>query len=237
MIPKPLVKVDEVVPCTIMERVNRFTVEVFLDGRKTKAYLHNTGRLSGYLNKGNKGFCIPIEKPKKLCYRLIGARGRGGVAIIDTELQMRAFERALELELIPWLMGWKIAGRNMRLGMSLIDYLLVGLGRTLYLEVKSSVWREKNFALYPDCPTLRGQKHLRELADYAKGGGEAVILFIAALRGVGGFKPARAGDPKFCELLASALESGVNIKAMSIHYHPKDSVVYLENPDLSVMIY
>jgi len=45
-------------------------------------------------------------------------------AVVDTRLQMRAFEEALRMELIPWLRGCRLLKRDARLGLSLTDYLL-----------------------------------------------------------------------------------------------------------------
>jgi hypothetical protein len=47
----------------------------------------------------------------------------------------------------------------------LIDYLIEHKNKKYLLEIKSAVMKYKNFAMYPDCPSVRGQKHIRELID------------------------------------------------------------------------
>jgi len=79
-------------------------------------------------------------------------------ALIDNQLQMKAFEKSLEANLIPWLLGCHILKRNAKLGASRIDYLLDCNGKKVYLEVKSAVLREGDYAMYPDCPSDRGRK-------------------------------------------------------------------------------
>lgn len=147
---------------------------------------------------------------------------------------MRAFEKSLGMGLIPWLRGYRILKRNARLGDSLIDYLLEGKGDEVLLEVKSAVLREKDRAMYPDCPSLRGRKHIKELINCVDKGGKAIILFIAALPGVRAFKPNKPADPKLYELLVEAHKVGVEIKSIGIAYQPEGSLVYLFNPDLAI---
>jgi len=88
--------------------------------------------------------------------------------------------------------------------------------------------------MYPDCPSFRGRKHIKELIEYVKKGGKAFILFIAALPGVKAFKPNIEADLKIYEMLVRAYEIGVKVKSMAIYYNPKNYYVYLYNPDLEV---
>ena len=237
--PEPTSKIlhiENAVECRIVERLNRFVVKVELDGSYHRACTNNTGRLHQFLINGKTGFCTRNEKPGKTEYRLFGIRDNGLGAIIDTRLQMQAFERAVEMELIPWLKDSEIQKRNARLGDSLIDYLLESNGKETYLEVKSAVLREDHFAMYPDCPTERGRRHIRELTDYVRKGGEAIILFIAALPDVTAFKPDQSADPELSRLLKEAQKAGVNLKSIGMVYQPEDSFIYLSNLDLRVCI-
>jgi DNA-binding sugar fermentation-stimulating protein len=86
-------------------------------------------------------------------------------SVIDTQLQMKCFEIALEKGYISWLKRAKILKRNFRINHSLIDYLIEHKNKKYLLEIKSAVMKYKNFAMYPDCPSVRGQKHIRELID------------------------------------------------------------------------
>lgn len=51
-----------------------------------------------------------------------------------------------------------------------------------------------------------------------------------------GFKPFRSADPRLCELLETARNVGVQVKALGMYFQPDDSVLYLYNPDLDVVI-
>ena len=228
--------IEKPVECVVLERVNKFVVRVLIDRKPRRAYINNTGRLLKYLARGRKGFCIRRAKLGKTDCRLFSIKEDGSAAIIDTQLQMKAFERALEMDLIPWMRQSKILKRNAKLGKSSIDYLLECGGERVYLEVKSAVLKEGEYATYPDCPSARGRRHIKELTDHVKEGGRGTILFIAALPEVKAFRPNRSADPELHGLLVEAHSAGVNLKSIGLYYSPRDSSVHLFAPDLEVSI-
>jgi sugar fermentation stimulation protein A len=232
----PLLEIPETVSCRIVERINRFVVSVEVEGKIGRTHITNTGRLREFLVRGRKGFCFETPKTEKTAFRLFAVEEKGLAAVIDTQLQMKAFETAQQRGLIPWLKGAAFIRRNPRLGGSLLDYLFERRGKTLYGEAKSAVLREGKYAMYPDCPTLRGQRHVEELMAWVRNGGHAFLVFVAALPYVVGFKPNRDADPRLCDLLERAKGSGVSVKAIGLHFQPDDSCLYLYDPDLAVVI-
>ena len=147
---------------------------------------------------------------------------------------MKAFERALALNLFPWLQGCTRFKRDARLGSSLIDYLVHCGGLTVYLEVKSAVLRMDSFASYPDCPSLRGQKHILELETHVRRGGKAFVLFLAALPRVKGFRPDKVSDPNLYRFLLAAEKTGLAVKAAGLHFRPQNRSIVFTHPDLPV---
>jgi sugar fermentation stimulation protein A len=221
--------------CTINGRLNRFVVQVEIGGLPYRASINNTGRLLEFLAPGGRGFCVRRGKPLKTDFRLFAIEDKGQGAIIDTQLQMTAFERALEMRAVPWLSGYRMVRRNAPLGgNSLIDYLLTDCGGKACLEVKSAALREGEYAMYPDCPTARGRKHIQELTGHCRKGGKAFILFMAALPDIRAFRPCQEADPEVFRLLGEARRAGVVLKAINIVYRPDDSSIILLNPDLPV---
>lgn len=209
-------------------------VQVEVDGEAYRAATNNTGRLEQFLVAGREAFCQRSRSGSRTDFRLFAIRDGPAGALVDTALQMKAFEQAVETGLIPWLEGYRLLRRNARLGESVIDYLFDCGGEKVYLECKSAVFREGRAAMYPDCPTPRGRRHIGELVRYVRNGGEALIVFIAALPDVGVFKPYRAGDPELAELLVEAHRVGVGLRAISMQYRPEDSFVCLIGADLPV---
>jgi sugar fermentation stimulation protein A len=159
---KILLKIENYEKGIIIERLNRFVVKGKIKNKPVLAHLNNTGRLEDFLSKGKVGLFLPIEN--KLKFRLSMVKESKNIySIIDTQLQMKCFEIALEKGYISWLKEAKILKRNFKINHSLIDYLIEHKSKNYLLEVKSAVMKYKNFAMYPDCPSIRGQKHIKEL--------------------------------------------------------------------------
>lgn len=231
-----ILSVDNISRCRIVERLNRFVVRVEISGKQHSMHINNTGRLEEFLIRGRKAFWMKTEHKGKTEGRLFAIEERGLGALIDTQLQMKAFEWLVEKGQIPWLKDCSIQKKNPRLGASVLDYLLKCNDKTIFLEVKSAVLREGRFATYPDCPTIRGQRHVQELTEYSKKGGAATILFMAALPEVSAFKPYEKGDPLFQKYLLDAYKHGVLIKAIGLFFDPTDNQVCLLDPDLPVFL-
>lgn len=220
--------------CRVLKRINRFVVHIEFENRVQKAHINNTGRLQELLVPGRTAFCFSSPHTLKTDFRLFAVEESGLGALIDTQLQMKAFETILGKGLLPWLKRFTRFKRNAPLGTSLIDYLLENSKCSAYLEIKSAVLRYNNLASYPDCPSLRGQRHIQELEAHVRAGGTGIVLFMAALPRVRGFRPDKNSDPSLYNFLKSAYKSGVQVKAVGLHFDPRESSIQLTNPDLPV---
>ena len=233
---KKLIHIKNVVECKVIDRINRFVVKIAINNTEYNAYINNTGRLNELILPGNKGFCTENPDGYKTSYRLFAVSTNKYAALIDTYLQMKAFEYCVEHNYIPWLERCYIKRRNIRLAESIIDYLISCEKGDVYLEVKSAALKIGDSASYPDCPSLRGRRHIRDLIEHYKQGGKAAILFIAAIPNVDRFRPNIQADIEIYKLLKTAVDLGIEIKAINIYYNPEDSTVYLDNPDLPIDI-
>lgn len=236
---KPVLLELNVVPCTFIERPNRFVALVEVDGEMRKALVTNTGRLEEFMVPGRKAFCVP-KTGGKTDFVLVAFEDLGGKgAVIDTRTQARAFERAVELGLIPWLKDCSIKRKEVTVGKSRLDYLFECPNGEVYAEMKSAVLRggeRGEYAMYPDCPSTRGQKHIRELIELKRAGKRAMIFFIGAMPGVEKFRPYERGDPEIARLLKEARGAGVEIHATSISLLPEGKVI-LERPELGIILH
>ncbi|MGC8836665.1 MAG: DNA/RNA nuclease SfsA [Infirmifilum sp.] len=219
--------------CTILRRVNRFVVEVKHAGKLTRAHINNTGRLLEYIKEGKTAYCLPHRG--KTEFRLIAVDEEGSGALIDTQLQMKSFEEAVRRGLLDWA-KCEIVSRAPRVGSSKLDYLLSCGGYKVFTELKSAVLRQDGYAMYPDCPTLRGRRHIWELIELARIGHKALIVFVAGIRGVTAFKPYVEGDAEVARLLKMAYESGVGIRAFSVYYEPETSKIILDKSSLEIVL-
>ena len=220
----------------IVRRLNRFTVETTVGKGLEKAYINNTGRLTECIVKDREAYCLKNPNSMgKTNYRLFAIRDHTSSILIDTRMQMQSFEEAANQSFLKWLSGCKRLSRNVRLGSSVVDYLFECDGKERYVELKSAALRgDSHYAMYPDCPTIRGRRHIDALTTLASNGGSATIVFIAALSGINVFKPNQSGDPAIPLLLRKAKKTGVAIRAIGIHYDPGTSTVYLDDPDLDI---
>ena len=73
-----------------------------------------------------------------------------------------------------------------------------------FVEVKGCTLEEDGLALFPDAPTLRGAKHLRELAACREAGYEAAVCFVIQMAGMSAFSPNDRTDPEFGRALRAA---------------------------------
>ena len=82
------------------------------------------------------------------------------------------------------------------------------------IEIKGVTLEENGLALFPDAPTERGIKHIRDLIKAKEEGYEAYIVFIIQMEGMKAFSPNRKTHPEFGQALDEAKKAGVNILAL-----------------------
>lgn len=84
----------------------------------------------------------------------------------------------------------------------------------LLIEVKGVTLNVDGEARFPDAPTDRGVKHVRELIHARQRGYRACILFVIQMPDATGFAPNDATHPEFGEALRDAARAGVEIHAV-----------------------
>jgi len=132
---------------------------------------------------------------------------------IDSTLPNRFFPQAVDQGLVPPLAGWRVVRREPPLGRGRADFLLRRGGEEMMVEVKSITWVESGVALFPDAPTQRGRRHVRELAQLARRGQRAGVVFVVQRPDAERFGPSPI-DPAFSAAFEEALEAGVETWAL-----------------------
>jgi sugar fermentation stimulation protein len=226
---------DKIKLCSIKERVNRFTVKIKIDEKEDYALLTNTGRLKDIIFEGNKAMCIERNNIKKLKYTLIGTYvNEEYYTLIDTRFQMQIFEILQDKGMIEWLKKAKLVKRNVKVFNSLIDYLFKENDKDIFLEIKSAVLFDGYYSMYPDCPSLRGRKHVEDIIKLSKMGIRSIICFIAAHPNAKAFKPSKEGDEVLSRLIEEANKKyNVEIHAVKF-FLDKSGTVIFETDDLPV---
>jgi len=222
--------------CTVLRRVNRFSVEALVSGERELVHLNNTGRLLELLVPGNSGICVKIAG-KKLRYRLVALRERGGYALVDTRIQERVLENMLRIGALERVGPCAVVKKYPRVGGRVYDFYAECARGKFLVEAKSATMRVGGFASYPDSPTDRGISHIVHLPeDSRRLGARPLLVFIAGLRGVEGFAPNHAAEPRILDSLVGAITEGLEVMAVSIYLADDMRTICLGSSDLKVSL-
>ncbi len=203
-------------------REKRFTVHVELDGTPTAAHTNNTGSMLGLLRPGHAVLLSPAQtQGRKLPFTLELARfpdfrswdgqGPGFWTGVNTATPNRMLQAAWSAGRLPELAGRDSLRREATVGESRLDALASGPAGEVWIEAKNVTLVEDGVALFPDAPTERGRKHLRELTRLAGQGLTAALFFLIQRPDASCFAPATVIDPDYADLFLRAVAAGVQV--------------------------
>lgn len=201
-----------------ISRPNRFIAQVEINGNEETVHVKNTGRCKELLLPGVTVYLAKAENPdRKTQYDLIGVeKYRGEREPLSINMDSQAANDVAEEWLKKGLLFSKEAHlrREVRHGKSRFDFYIEDGGRKAFLEVKGVTLEHEGVALFPDAPTERGVKHVRELIDCIQEGYEAYILFVVQMKEISLFRPNDDTHEAFGEALRQARDAGVQILAV-----------------------
>jgi len=200
----------QVIPGIFLERPNRFIARVRTEGGIEICHVKNTGRCRELLLPGAEVTLSVSDNPERKTRCDLVAVKKGDLFInMDSQAPNQAAREALP-RLIPGLTQIK---PEAAFGRSRLDFYAEAGERKLFLEVKGVTLEENGAALFPDAPTERGVKHLKELEACLGAGYDAAVLFVIQMKGPVCFRPNRKTHPAFADALAHAKDAGVRILA------------------------
>jgi len=209
-----------------LKREKRFFIHAQLDdGRQVVAHTNNTGRMSGCLAPGAAIWLSPADNPqRKLKWTLElvetvadPASGiPGGVLVgVNTAGANRLTGEALAAGIIPQLSEYREIRAEVPYGSrrSRIDFLLTDHPERpdCWVEVKNVTLVNHGHARFPDAPSERGRKHLRELAEMVGQGQRAALVFCIQREDACTIGPADDIDPEYGMLLRKVTSAGVEV--------------------------
>ncbi len=192
---------------TFINRPNRFIAIIDIQGEEHKAHVKNTGRCKELLIPGAEIVLSESSNPdRKTRYDLIAVTKPGlGLVNIDSQAPNKAMHE--------WLLegDFEVIRPEFTYGNSRFDFYLEKQGRKILIEAKGCTLEIDGVGYFPDAPTTRGTKHLRELTEAVEQGYECYIAFVIQMPGVSLVLPNGHTDPDFEEAYNRAIKAGVKV--------------------------
>ncbi len=205
-------KYDQMTEGIFLERPNRFVARVLVDGQPVWAHVKNTGRCRELLIPG---VCVYLQKNddprRKTAFSLIAVQKGDRLINMDSQAPNAVAEEYIRAGHI--VRDLTYLKREYKYKDSRFDIYYEAGQRKGLIEVKGVTLEEDGIVRFPDAPTLRGVKHLNELAQAAKEGYETGVLFVVQMENVRYFTPNIQTHPEFAQALAHAKACGVFVRA------------------------
>lgn len=206
-------KYNNTVTGTFLARPNRFIAHVEVDGTVQVCHVKNTGRCRELLIPGARVVLERASNPqRKTPYDVIAVYKGDRLINMDSQAPNPVLGEWLEKRILfpdLTLIKPECQYKNSR-----FDFYLEAGERKIFAEVKGVTLEQDGVVLFPDAPTERGVKHLRELMDATRCGYEAYVFFVIQMKDCKYFTPNAATHPQFAETLRQAAAAGVNIVAL-----------------------
>jgi sugar fermentation stimulation protein A len=222
-------KYENIKKAVFESRPNRFVARVNLNGESLVAHVKNTGRCRELLPHGAEVFLDePQGRERKTKYDLVAVKKR---CDDGRELMINMDSSAPNTAVKEFLFARKLFSDSISIhpeftvGESRLDFRVETPNSICYIEAKGVTLEEGKIAYFPDAPTERGIKHIRELIRLKKEGFDAVIFFVIQMDECRYFTPNIATHPQFATALKAAAEQGVNIIALNCHVEPDSLVI------------
>ncbi len=206
-------------PGIFIRRPNRFIAYVEIDGKEEICHVKNTGRCRELLIPGAKVFVEESSNPnRKTKYDLVQVYKEERLVNMDSQMPNALVEE--------WVKQGGLFRNITRLqrektyGNSRFDLYVEYQNKKAFVEVKGVTLEKDGVARFPDAPTQRGVKHLKELQECIRDGYEAWIIFVVQMKGVHLFEPNEKTHSEFAEALREAERAGVQIEVRDCIVEP-----------------
>jgi len=219
-------KYKNIKEATFVSRPNRFIANVIVDGHEEKVHVKNTGRCRELLVKGVKVLLEESDKAdRKTKYSLVAVYKGSMLVNMDSQIPNSAAAEALENGTVAEIGKPDFIKREVKYSDSRFDIYYEKDGKKGFVEVKGVTLERDGAVLFPDAPTQRGARHIRELIKAKGEGYEAAVLFVVQMKGVKYFTPNDETDADFAQALKDAQKAGVKILAYDCIVKPDEMVI------------
>ena len=212
-----------------LDRPNRFIAHVELEGKVETVHVKNTGRCRELLIPGATVYLERSSNPlRKTACDLVAVQKGERLINMDSQAPNKVFgEFALSGGFVPDVESlWP----EYSYGDSRLDFALQTKSGFHLVEVKGVTLEADGAVYFPDAPTERGVKHLRELQKAAAAGIDASAVFVVQMEKVSHMSPNDLTHPEFGQALREAKAAGVNVRAFACKVEPDGLTIDREIP-------
>lgn len=211
---------NDIISANFISRPNRFIAYVELGGEKLTVHVKNTGRCKELLIPGCRVYLEKAQNPeRKTPYDLVVVEHEGKIINIDSQAPNKVVKEYLERQ-----NKYDYIKPEYKYGNSRIDFYMEKGNDKYLMEVKGCTLFRDGVGLFPDAPTERGAKHLRELALAREQGYNAIIAFVIQGEGIRTVEPNTETDPEFAKAFYEAKEAGVEVLFIECKVTPNSIV-------------
>ena len=211
-------------PAMFFSRPNRFIAHARLGDDMITCHVKNTGRCKELLTPGATVYVQRADGPlRKTQYDLIAVRKGSRLINMDSQAPNRVFyEHLLSGQYLEGITSIK---PEAKFGGSRFDFYIEAGERRIFIEVKGVTLEQDGVVQFPDAPTERGVRHLRELTQCVAAGYEAHVVFVIQMSDVLYFTPNDATHAAFGAALREAAAAGVRVAAFDCVAEPGSLVI------------
>lgn len=203
-------KYQNVIRGKFISRPNRFIAHIDIDGRKEVCHVKNTGRCREILIPGTEVWLEIGDNPnRKTKYSLVTAKKGDMLINIDSQAPNKLVREWIEAgNIFEYLTLLK---SEYTYGNSRFDFYAECGEEKHLIEVKGVTLENDGHLSFPDAPTERGAKHLKELTEALDKGYICHVIFVIQMEKGRLLTANIEHDPKFADRLKEAYRAGVKV--------------------------
>jgi sugar fermentation stimulation protein A len=209
----------------LVKRYRRFLVDVQLDsGPIVTAHCPNSGTMVGCSEAGRPVLLSESNDPhRRNAYTWELIRMNDAWVGINVAMPRKILAESLRAKLIPSLTPFNDLLLDAEYGRgNKVDIMMQGVEQNLFINVYHVARAETGIAKFPETPSTRARKRLKELAEIAAQGHKAIAFFLVQRSDCRSFSPAVTVDPEFQKLFHEARRRGVEMMAYRAQVTPEE---------------
>ena len=167
-------KYNNIIPAEFLNRKNRFIATVKIDGTEETVHVKNTGRCKELLIEGTTVYLSEADNPaRKTKYDLIAViKNKNFIINIDSQAPNKVTREWLEKQ------DFDLIKPEFTYGNSRLDFYMKKGEKEYLMEVKGCTLEKDGIGYFPDAPTSRGVRHLKELIKATKEGYKCYVVLL-----------------------------------------------------------